>query len=170
MNFYLNLCNAQSINWRPIYTSRHIFFHRIASTGVNLINILWVHLHWYFCSKKLQSQNVTREKLFKALLYKKFTRKMLMKLTPDGRCFTSELEPLQILLILIHSVSVIYSRLSVNLCRERFHLPASDVIKGKAVCVWRIQNLNSYKSPMCWKNFLSPFVLRNLIYVWNIKY
>jgi hypothetical protein len=32
-----------------------------------------------------QSQNVTREKLRKALLYKnKHVRKMLMKLTPDG--------------------------------------------------------------------------------------
>jgi len=31
-----------------------------------------------------QSQNVTREKLHKALLYEKSTRKMLMKLTPAG--------------------------------------------------------------------------------------
>ncbi len=34
-----------------------------------------------FC-QKLHSQNVTREKQRKALLYKKFGRKMLMKLTP----------------------------------------------------------------------------------------
>jgi len=32
----------------------------------------------------LQSQNVSREKLRKSLLYQKFARKMLMKLTPDG--------------------------------------------------------------------------------------
>jgi len=38
-------------------------------------------LYQYFCTKKLQSQNLTREKLRKALLYKKFAHKMLMKLT-----------------------------------------------------------------------------------------
>jgi len=38
-------------------------------------------LRQYFCAKKLKSQNVTKEKLSKALLYKKFVvRKMLMKL------------------------------------------------------------------------------------------
>jgi len=42
-------------------------------------------LRWYFCSKKLQSQNVTREKLCKTLLYEKLSRKMLMKLTPVRR-------------------------------------------------------------------------------------
>ncbi len=41
---------------------------------------VWL-LRWYFCVKKLQSQNITREKLGKALLYKKLTHKMLMKLT-----------------------------------------------------------------------------------------
>jgi hypothetical protein len=41
-----------------------------------------------FAPKKLQSQNVTREKLFEALLYKKFSSKMLMKLTP-GADFTN---------------------------------------------------------------------------------
>jgi hypothetical protein len=39
----------------------------------------------FFCqypfAKKLQSQNVTREKLRKALSYKKCAHKMLMKLT-----------------------------------------------------------------------------------------
>jgi hypothetical protein len=39
-------------------------------------------LRQYYCDKKLQSQNVTREKLLEALLYKKFEHKMLMKLTP----------------------------------------------------------------------------------------
>jgi hypothetical protein len=38
-----------------------------------------------FVSKKLQSQNVTRKKLRKALLYEKCALKMLMKLTTqDG--------------------------------------------------------------------------------------
>ncbi len=32
------------------------------------------HFRQYFCTKILQSQNVTREKLCKALLYKKFAR------------------------------------------------------------------------------------------------
>jgi len=36
-------------------------------------------LQQYFCGKKFQSQNVTREKLRKALSHKKFERKMLMK-------------------------------------------------------------------------------------------
>jgi len=35
-----------------------------------------------FCTKKLQSQTVIREKLQKALLYNKGARKMLMKFTP----------------------------------------------------------------------------------------
>jgi len=35
----------------------------------------------YFLPKKLQSQNVTREKLCKALSYKKFVHKMFMKFT-----------------------------------------------------------------------------------------
>jgi len=39
-------------------------------------------LRQYFCTKRLQSQNVTREKLREALLYKKLARKMLMKLIP----------------------------------------------------------------------------------------
>jgi len=41
---------------------------------------------WYFCAKKLQSQNVTREKLHKTLLYKKFAGKMLMKLITGRWC------------------------------------------------------------------------------------
>jgi hypothetical protein len=39
-------------------------------------------LRQYFCAKKLQSQNVTREKLLEALLGKRFEHRMLMKLTP----------------------------------------------------------------------------------------
>jgi len=39
-------------------------------------------LQQYSCTKSLQSQTVTREKLRKTLLYKKGTHKMLMKLTP----------------------------------------------------------------------------------------
>ncbi len=38
----------------------------------------------YFCAKKLQSQNVTREKLVKSLWYKKRARTMLMKVTTAG--------------------------------------------------------------------------------------
>jgi hypothetical protein len=37
-------------------------------------------LRQYFDAKKLQSQNITREKLHKTLLYEKFACKMLMKL------------------------------------------------------------------------------------------
>jgi len=39
-------------------------------------------LHQYPLAKKSQSRTVIREKLHKALLYKKATRKMLAKLTP----------------------------------------------------------------------------------------
>jgi len=54
--------------------------------GVKFINILRVpftpiFLRQYFCAKILQSQSVARENLRKALLYKKFVCKMLMKLT-----------------------------------------------------------------------------------------
>jgi len=42
-------------------------------------------LRQYFCAKIFQIQNVTGEKLRKALLYKKFEHKMLMKLTPGDR-------------------------------------------------------------------------------------
>jgi len=38
--------------------------------------------------QKLQSQNVSGEKLCQALVYKKFARKMLMKLTPSTKPVT----------------------------------------------------------------------------------
>ncbi len=38
-----------------------------------------------FCAKKFQSQYLTIEKMRKTLSYKKFARKMLMKLTTAGR-------------------------------------------------------------------------------------
>jgi len=37
--------------------------------------------HQYFCAKKLQSQNVTKEQLRKALSYEKLSHKMLVKST-----------------------------------------------------------------------------------------
>ncbi len=43
------------------------------------------HLHFmcaFFVLKFVQSQTLSREKLLKRLLYKKYVRKMLMKLTP----------------------------------------------------------------------------------------
>jgi len=43
-------------------------------------------LHQYFCTKKIQRQNVTREKLRKALSYEFFLR-MLMKLTSGNMIF-----------------------------------------------------------------------------------
>jgi len=49
---------------------------------VSISSTFYAHLlRQYFCANILQSQNVTREKLHKALLYKKFVSKMLMKLT-----------------------------------------------------------------------------------------
>ncbi len=52
-----------------------------SAPGVNFINILHTTLVPIFLHQKLQSQNVTREKLCKALLFQKFVGKMLMKLT-----------------------------------------------------------------------------------------
>jgi len=51
-------------------------------SGVNLINIFCALFCQYPSAKKLISGTVTREKLHKALLHKKFERKMLMKLIP----------------------------------------------------------------------------------------
>jgi len=52
--------------------------------GDNFINISLELFCQYFLAKKLQSQNITREKLRKAFLYEKRVRKMLMKSTPDS--------------------------------------------------------------------------------------
>jgi len=47
---------------------------------VSLSSTFYVHLlRTYFCAKEIQSQNVTREKLLKALSYEKFAHKMMMK-------------------------------------------------------------------------------------------
>jgi hypothetical protein len=43
-----------------------------------------------FHTKVLFCQNVTREKLYEALSYKKHALKMLMKLTPQGHCVIYE--------------------------------------------------------------------------------
>jgi len=51
---------------------------------VNFINILHALFCRYLFANKLQSQNVTRKKLRKALSYTKCECKMLMKLTPAG--------------------------------------------------------------------------------------
>ncbi len=53
-----------------------------STPGVYFINILCVPFCRYFGAKKSLSQNLTREKLHKVLLYKKCACKMLMKLTP----------------------------------------------------------------------------------------
>jgi len=53
-------------------------------------------LHQYFFAKKLQSQTVTREKLPKALLYKKIEPKIWMKLTPFLVAFFNSLSILKI--------------------------------------------------------------------------
>jgi hypothetical protein len=56
--------------------------------------VSWSRFHQHFthpfCAKKLQSQNVTREKLRQLLLYKKSSHKMLMKLT-TGVDFTTNI-------------------------------------------------------------------------------
>ena len=52
---------------------------------VSILSTFYAHFFCqYFGAKKLQSQNVTREKMHNLLLYEKHARKMLMKLTPAG--------------------------------------------------------------------------------------
>jgi len=71
------------------------------------------HFMCAFCTNifepkdRLQSQKVTREKLRKALLYKKFERKMLMKLPPAcldfGKVQRKQMPTIKyILLIYVH--------------------------------------------------------------------
>jgi len=56
-----------------------------STPGINFINILRVSFPPIILCKKLKSQNVTREKLCKALKCEKFAQKMLMKLTPGNQ-------------------------------------------------------------------------------------
>jgi len=51
-------------------------------SAVNFINILRAAFAPIFLRKKLQSQNITREKLLKILFLEKGAHKMLIKLTP----------------------------------------------------------------------------------------
>ncbi len=54
----------------------------VACPKVSILSTFYAHLFCtYFCTKIFLSKNVTREKLCKALLYKKFVSKMLMWLT-----------------------------------------------------------------------------------------
>jgi hypothetical protein len=54
--------------------------------GVNFIKILFATFAPIFlCQKITKPKHITREKLRKALLYKKFECKMLMKLNCDGQ-------------------------------------------------------------------------------------
>jgi len=57
-----------------------------STPGVNFTNILGKLFCKYFCGKKLESRNMTRDKLCETLSFEKFTHKMLMKLTPA--CFS----------------------------------------------------------------------------------
>ncbi len=68
--------------------------NRMQALGHTIANMCQFHqhftrfLHQYFCDKKLQSQNVTREKLRKSLSHKKFGSNMLMKLTQAITLYT----------------------------------------------------------------------------------
>jgi len=91
----INIFNSHSAKNRGKYWLKNIFLSQYRNIlrknvvcdmgqrmtpSVNFINILracFMNKSAYFC------QNITREKLCKALSYKKRARKMLMKLTPD---------------------------------------------------------------------------------------
>ncbi len=80
--------------WRPTDENKlailcsgmnKIFLEILPGQGSNFINILhrpFALLHW---CQKFQSQNITRAKLGNVLSCKKIERKMLMKLTQDGK-------------------------------------------------------------------------------------
>jgi len=55
----------------------------LKSDHIKRLSLFWCFFCRYFFAIKLQSLNVTREKLRKALLYEKCSRKVLMKLTPE---------------------------------------------------------------------------------------
>jgi len=63
-----------------IYLSFYTLKNKVSISSTFYLRLL----RQYFYTKKFQSQNVTREKLRKALFYQKFSSKMLMKLTPGG--------------------------------------------------------------------------------------
>jgi len=56
-------------------------FHLVHWPLVNFTNILWAAFELIFLRQKLQGKTVIREKLRKAILYKKGACKMLVKLT-----------------------------------------------------------------------------------------
>jgi len=61
---------------------QHIMLAIFAADLVSISSTFYAHLFCqYFFAKKLQSQNVTSEKLLKAFSYEKFEQTMLMKLT-----------------------------------------------------------------------------------------
>jgi len=67
----------------PTINKLGFLFPLLMKPGVNFINILCSLFCQYPFAKNSQSQTVTREKLRKALSYKKCVHKMLMKLTSD---------------------------------------------------------------------------------------
>jgi len=88
-----------------------------------------------FCAKKLQSQNLTREKLHKVLLYKKRTHKMLMKLTPG-----LNLDCGNIMLYCFPSLPSLPSWLSL-LSLPSF--PSWGQIKQHLICIFFANNLST---------------------------
>jgi len=75
----------------PIFLQQTYLYSEKICHQVSISSTLYLSLlHQYFCVKKLQSQNVTKEKLHKELLFEKFARKMLMKLNPRETLFSLE--------------------------------------------------------------------------------
>jgi len=74
----LTFCKTVRINLSVVHTENLIYRRMVISSTI-YAHVFCTKVLSYFC----QSQNVTREKLPKALLYKKkLACKMLMKLTP----------------------------------------------------------------------------------------
>jgi len=89
LNKFLTYPTSQSF-----YSIYQIFldfrFWPLFRDQASISSTFYKSLFWqYFSAKKFQSQNVIREKLCKAILYKKFAHKMLIKLTPEVTIFNA---------------------------------------------------------------------------------
>ncbi len=114
-------------------------------------NILCPPFAPIFCAKKLHNQNVTIEKLCKALLYKKFAPKMLMKLTIAASYFLR---------------SFFFALLIV--CAVLMHIQGR--LPTKSLIFLRTQIKISQKAVFRQKQTNIIFICKYLSFVFRVKY
>jgi len=108
--------------------------HICRQFGVNFINIVCTPFSTIFFCKKLQSQNVIREKLLKAFSYEKFEQTMLMKLTIG---FTNIFLNLPILQLRADFDAITYKKLIKNVGKLALSfslIPTGKCLLGFLVC------------------------------------